>query len=125
MKVVIDANIALALVIPLPYSAMATDQMRAWQNDGAQLFVPTLWAYEVITAVRKSVIAKVLSPESAIKASDYLFALEIQQIPFTTTLYRNIFDWSVRLNHSQAYDAVYLALAEHYKQSFGLLINDW
>ncbi len=72
----------------------------------------------MITAVRKSVIAKVLSPESAIKALDYLFALEIQQIPFTTTLYRNIFDWSVRLNHSQAYDAVYLALAEQLQAEF-------
>jgi predicted nucleic acid-binding protein len=111
-QVVIDANIGLALALPLPYSPKTVLQMNHWQNEGTELFVPTLWIYEVITAMRKSVTAKVISSEKAEEALEWIFALDIQPISPTKELYRNIFHWATRLNQSQAYDAVYLALAE-------------
>jgi predicted nucleic acid-binding protein len=112
MNVVIDANIAIALAIPLPYSTQATQQMEVWQNQGTELIAPMLWGYEVITVIRKAVVAKIISPIDASKSLDMIFTLNIQQIPLTTTLYQATFDWAARLNQSQAYDGAYLALAE-------------
>jgi predicted nucleic acid-binding protein len=44
--------------------------------------------------------------------------LNIQQIPPTASLYQEIFNWSARLGHTQAYDAAYLALAEQLGAEF-------
>jgi predicted nucleic acid-binding protein len=118
MRIVVDSNIILALAIPLAYSTQATKQMRIWQNNDTQLFAPALWSYEIITAVRKTVTAKVISPEKATEVLDYIFALDIQQVPLTDKQYHDIFNWATRLNHTQAYDAAYLTLAESLSADF-------
>lgn len=118
MSVVIDANIAIALAIALPYSTPATQQMKVWQDDGADLFAPMLWGYEVVTVMRKTVVAKIISPDDASKALDLIFALNIQLIPLTSQLYQVTFAWADRLNQSQAYDAAYLAVAEQLGAEF-------
>lgn len=108
MSVVVDANIAIALAIELPYSTPAAHQMKIWQQDGTKLYVPMLWGYEVITVMRKAVVAGIISPEDASKALDLIFALHIQLIPLTPQLYQATFAWAERLNQSQAYDALIL-----------------
>lgn len=77
-----------------------------------------LWGYEVITVMRKAVIAKIISPDDASKALDLIFALNIQLIPLTPQLYQATFAWADRLNQSQAYDAAYLAVAEQLSAEF-------
>jgi len=41
--VVIDADIGMALVCPLPYSRACRDRMEEWLRQGANLVVPALW----------------------------------------------------------------------------------
>ena len=43
--VVIDANLAIALMIPLPYSESSTARIQAWQQAGIPILVPGLWGY--------------------------------------------------------------------------------
>jgi predicted nucleic acid-binding protein len=118
MKVVIDANIAVAVVLPLPYSPQASHQVQRWQKHGTQLVAPTLWGYEVLTSVRKAAVGKMISLEEAREALDEIFALGVQQVPTAAGFHQNIFEWAVRLNHTQAYDAAYLALAEQLGADF-------
>jgi predicted nucleic acid-binding protein len=92
MRIVIDSNIVLVLALPLAYSTQAVKQMGMWQNNNVQLFVPVLWSYEIITAVRKTVTAKVISPENATEVLDYIFALDIQQVPLTDKQHHDIFN---------------------------------
>ncbi len=118
MSAVIDANVAIALAIALPYSASATHQMKLWQDNGTELFAPMLWGYEVITVMRKTVVAGIITVEDASKALNLIFKLNIQLIPLTAQLYQTTFEWATRLNQSQAYDAAYLALAEQLGAEF-------
>ena len=57
MRIVLDANIVAALIIPLPYSDQATHRMMDWQDTGTELIAPTLLEYEMVTVLRKAIIA--------------------------------------------------------------------
>lgn len=117
-KIVVDANVAVALVISTPYSVQAHQQMKAWQNNADELFAPVLWQYEVITAIRKVAALNIISSEKAEEALALIFALKIRQIHPTPKRYQDIYKWAVKLKQSQAYDAVYLALAEQLSANF-------
>ena len=43
MKIVPDSNIILALAISLPYTSASLAKMQQWQQEKAELIVPTLW----------------------------------------------------------------------------------
>ena len=76
-----DANVALALAVKLSYSNHAATKMAAWQAQGGELFVPTLWAYEIVSGLRKIVTAGALSTADAQTRFEALLALEIQIVP--------------------------------------------
>jgi len=111
-KVVVDANVALALAVELPYSAAAQTRMERWQEAGTQLFAPALWAYEITSTLRKLVKQGHLTPQEGQGALQDLLALGIQLVSPTTALILTAYSWAERLEQTVAYDAAYLALAE-------------
>ena len=54
---VIDANLGVALVTPLPYSKTADRCLSALEADSIELIAPSLWEYEILSALRRSVYA--------------------------------------------------------------------
>lgn len=112
MSVVIDANLAAAIVLPLPYSDLATQRITAWKKSGILLLAPVLIEYEIAAVLRKAVIARWLTTGGAIEAMDKIMALEVQCWPPTARLHQQALLWAQRLGHSKTYDAHYLALAE-------------
>jgi len=113
MRVVIDANLAIALIIPLPYSEQAVQQMETWQEQGTEIFAPTLWGYEVVSSLRQAIVVEVLSPGQAVEAVMAVLGLGVQQVSPTFELHRQALEWASRLDQRVAYDAAYLALTEH------------
>jgi predicted nucleic acid-binding protein len=118
VKIVLDANIVAAFTIPLPYSTQAARRMMDWQRTEAALFAPTLLEYEIVTALRKAVVAEMITPDEASDAIGSLLDLDVQTVPPTRDLHDSALQWSERLRQKAAYDAQYLALAEQLGAEF-------
>ena len=110
--VVLDANLALALILPLPYSQPAAEQLKRWKCARVVIHAPSLWSYEVTSGLRKAVFDRAIAPEVAQDGLRSLWALNIVQTPADPGLALDALRWADRLGRRVAYDAAYLALAE-------------
>ena len=115
---VVDAGVVIALVLPLPFSAQATDRVLSLRQAREELFAPALLECEVCSALRRAVTCKILDEPEAAAALDLLGAIRIRPITPASSLHARALSWSGRLGHSKAYDAQYLALAEEMKCGF-------
>jgi predicted nucleic acid-binding protein len=116
--IVIDANISLSFVIPLPYSLQAMQAMNDWRQEQARIVAPTLWYYEVLSGVRKSIALGILDETRAGQALEQLKAISIEEIPMTWETSELALDWARRIDQVVAYDAIYLATAEQLSANF-------
>lgn len=118
MKVVLDANLLVSLVVPMDYSERAAMEMSRWLERGVDLFAPFLWSYEAVSSLRKFVAAGQLRRDEAYTALDHLLAFEVQDVAPTAELHRRALTWAERLQDFVAYDSAYLALAEELDAPF-------
>jgi len=110
--VVIDANLGVGLVCLTPYSAGCRERMEQWLRGGTRLAVPSLWDYEMATAMHRLWAQKVLSREEVTAGLELIFRLYLERVPPDPRLLTASLDWAERLGQSKAYDAQYAALAE-------------
>lgn len=109
--VVIDANICLALFLPLPYSREVEIKIRHWVRIKTGMLAPTLWEYEVVSGLRRAEYQKIISHENAQLALSTVKHLHVEVYPPTFRVHQQALDFSRRLGQSKCYDAQYLALA--------------
>ena len=111
---VVDASVALAWV--LPDEEVGADALRlllAYQGNQVRLLAPSLWAYEVLNALRVGVTRGRLTADEGAAASRALLDLGLTLTPLGETAARA---WELALHHRLTiYDAAYLALAEHHQ----------
>lgn len=117
-SVVIDANIAVALLVERPWSALAEQRMLDWKRRKLHLCVPALWPSEVMSALRKAVYLHQLDQEDALKLVSAMDVWNVQVYVPDAELNRKSLMWAERLGQMVAYDAQYLALAEHLQAEF-------
>jgi predicted nucleic acid-binding protein len=110
--VLIDANLGLALVLPLPYSGKVQSHIGAWLDQGRRLLVPVLWEYEVASALRRAESLGVITGEQVANCARELWALDLERVAPSPELHASALQWSRRLAQSKAYDGQYLAAAE-------------
>jgi predicted nucleic acid-binding protein len=111
-RCVIDANIGLAMVVPLACSARVQALLREWRRRRIQLAVPELWGYEVTSGLRKVVATGFLTDAEAHEALQGLWALDLEEIRATLDRHARALAWAKRLDQSVAYDSQYLVVAE-------------
>ncbi len=118
MRVVIDANIALALVVPVPYSPGAAQRFGAWKEADAEILAPALWEYEVVSGLRKAIVVGALTAEEATAGLQMILALNVETVAPTLAHHLRSLSWAERLGQRVAYDASYMALAEEAHAEF-------
>ncbi len=112
MKVVVDSNLIVSIVLPLPYSDQATRKIIDWKQAGTELLAPVLLEYEVAAILRKAVVARWMTTEVAVEAMGQILALNVRCLAPTADLHERALRWADRLGHSKAYNAQFLAIAE-------------
>lgn len=115
MSLVMDANRVVAIVIPLPYSEATHLKMEAWKAVGEEIVAPTLWEYEVTSALRRAVGIGLLDSGQAATALKQILLLNMRSLAPGIELHLQALSWAERLGQPCAYDTQdtqYLALVE-------------
>jgi len=116
--VVIDANIAVALLVERPWSALAEQKMLEWTSRNIRLCVPALWPSEIMSALRKAIYQGQMDQDDALKLASAVETWNVQVYVPDAALNRSALIWAQRLEQMVAYDAQYLALAERLNADF-------
>jgi predicted nucleic acid-binding protein len=117
-RIVVDANLCIALIIPLAYSDAAAKQWLFWETNRVQMYAPLLWEYEVVSALRKAIIARLISKKQTESAFQRLLVLGVERIMPDVDLHRSALRWAEYVNQPVTYDSQYLALAEALEADF-------
>ena len=109
---VVDASFTFKLIMPGSHQKHLRKLMAQWRQDGYVLSAPTLWLYEIISAICKMVRFEELTLTEGQRMLTLVHKLGIQLIPPDDIQAQSAFDWTIRLQRAAAYDSFYLALAE-------------
>jgi len=63
---VVDASFAFRLLVPGPQQDLFRSLVAQWLRDGYELYAPTLWLYEITSALCKVVRFRELTPEEGV-----------------------------------------------------------
>jgi predicted nucleic acid-binding protein len=117
-SLVVDASFTLKLILPNAEQTRCQELMAEWMHAGINLVAPTLWLYEVTSALTKAVYFEILADAEGRQALELAQALDLQLIQPDNTLVPFVYDWTRRLNRAAAYDSFYLALSESLSTEF-------
>ncbi len=114
--VVVDASLALKWVLSEADSNTGIGLLQRWNIDNMEIIAPALFSYEATNILYRQVVTNKLSYEEAKKLLTKLLSIGIL---LNFVQHREISTRAMELSHRfglpAAYDAHYLALAEHEK----------
>jgi len=110
-SLVVDASLAIRLILPDPHRSALRGRMERWLQEGYHLVAPDLWLYEMTTALCKAAFFGLITAEEAENSLPLVSELAIQLVAPDPEQARLAFAWTQRLNRAAAYDSFYLALA--------------
>ena len=114
----VDANLCIALTIPLPYSDAAAKQWLFWETNRVQIYAPLSWEHEIVSALRKATAARLINKKEADNALQRMLILGVERSSPNPDYHRSALQWAERANQTVAYDSQYLALAEALQADF-------
>ena len=117
-RIVVDANLCIALIVPVAYSDAAAKQWLLWEMNRDQMYAPLLWEYEVVSALRKAIAVGLISKKESENALQRLLVLGVERSLPDSDLHRSALQWADGVNQPVAYDSQYLALAEALQADF-------
>ena len=108
----IDAGVAFKLIVPHAQQTFYIDLVDGWQRNGYRLCAPTLWTYELTSAISKMVYFGHLSQTVARESLLVAYDLAVELIAPDQEQISKALAWTCRLSRAAAYDSFYLALAD-------------
>ena len=109
---VVDASFSIRLVAPHSQRDYFRALSQQWLAKDFEFCAPSLWIYEVTSALTKLVRFGELSEGQGREILQLLRKSEIQLFEMDEILVEKSFAWTMQLNRTAAYDCFYLALAE-------------
>lgn len=109
-QVVVDASIVIKSVLPDPLRESCRALLASLA--ASERLAPTLWAYEVTSAVSKAVRRGLVTQNEGQRVLSHIPHLNIHLIPPEEAQRRAAFEWGLRVNLPTVYDSFYLALAD-------------
>lgn len=116
--IIVDANLVVATAVPMVFTDRATHLLNRWKGDQVLLSAPTLFEYEVVTALQKSIVLKMINRSEALYALDTILELGIELVVPDRALDEAALAFAEQIGQSKAYDGQYLALAAREKAAF-------
>jgi len=110
-RVCADANLTLKLVFAEHDSPQARALWGFWQSGNVAVVAPSLWGYEVTSAIRNRVHRGLFPAEIEEQALETMHQLPVQLLA-PDGLHRRAWEIARQLNRPAAYDSHYLAVAE-------------
>lgn len=106
--VVVDASVVVEYLVEASLTAQAQAVFRASVDDGVGLWAPDLVYAEVVSALRRLVALRALTPQAGDVAVE-----DVKRLPLSVTGTRSLVSraWQLRAAIT-SYDACYVALAE-------------
>jgi predicted nucleic acid-binding protein len=111
-QVCVDASLVVAMFMPERFSRAALTCWKDWMLDGTQVAAPVLLRYEVVSAVYRKVLLRMIQADDCKKALQNFLALDIEMMDAPDLSLRAM-ELAEKFNRPNTYDAHYLALAEH------------
>lgn len=112
-QVVIDASLAVKLVLIEEDSETARRLWLEWSVSETERVAPALFAFECVSAIRWNVIRKWMTIEEADMAfHEFLAFAKDVQLVMPPMLNERAWEITKKLGQGQVYDAYYVALAE-------------
>jgi predicted nucleic acid-binding protein len=113
---VIDASLVVKAIVPNPDLDRCQDILLRLEEK--QLIVPSLWVYEVTSALSKAVHFKSLTPTEGHAALRKAFSLGVQVVFPDETQVHSAFTRTLELRRAAAYDSFYIVVAEALNAEF-------
>lgn len=110
--VCVDASFALKLVLDEPDSEQVQACWADWLAEGVTIIAPCHLAFEVTSVIRNHVYRREISARAGQVAFEAFLAQEIE-LRHPASLEARAWELAEQYNRPTAYDAAYLALAEH------------
>jgi len=114
---VLDSGILLATALTETYTEHAKSLLRDFELKQIRLAAPNLFKYELVSVSRKWVHRQITTPEQATMILNRLLNVRIT-LHFNEALLKRAYELATKFNRPTAYDAQYLALAEHLSCDF-------
>lgn len=115
--VVPDSGLLIATVFKETYSGQAAAIWEYWDVSNIHVAAPSLFHYEVVAAVRKHTYRGTITSEEAKTSLEKLLSHPVDLL-MSPTLLKRAYALATQFNRPTAYDAQYLAVAEHLQCEF-------
>ena len=109
--VVVDASVAIKLVVSEERTQLARALVGECQKAGAPMIVPPHFHGEVANGLHQQVRRKAFGKDEALQALDDVVSMRFQVVAFDD-LPRRAFEFASQNNLASVYDALYVVLAE-------------
>ncbi len=109
---VIDASFAFRLLLPGQHQQYCQNLVSKWHRENYELCAPTLWSYEITSALCKMIHFGQITQNEGQQALTLTKKLNVKLFSPDDTQIALAFDWTIKLNRAAAYDSFYLALAK-------------